>query len=68
MNRDTAEWLVDLLEEANPFQVGIWRIDLAYDIRRKFGMKPMEEYADIRWETIEHFKSKGKDSVKPRNR
>ena len=38
INREQAEWLVDLLEELDPREVGTWRVDLSERIRSEFGM------------------------------
>ena len=45
LSRDQAEWLVDLLEEADPLEVGTWRVDLSESIRAVFGMCSKEREA-----------------------
>lgn len=47
ISRDQAEWLVDLLEEADPAKVGSWRVDLSREIRELFGMCTREESIKI---------------------
>ncbi len=59
IGRDAAECLVDLLEGADPCEVGVWRIDLSDQIRNKFGMVRMPYYEAIRKEAIEHINTKG---------
>ena len=48
IDRNVAEYLVDLLEDASPCKCGTWRIDLSDGIRREFGMCQMENYNEIR--------------------
>lgn len=43
LSRDEAEWLVDLLEDCDPFREGAWRALLAAQIRDAFGMCSMDE-------------------------
>jgi hypothetical protein len=43
LDRTNAEALVDLLEDCDMNEVGIWRQILAEDIRELFAMKPNEQ-------------------------
>lgn len=45
IDRNEAEWLVNLLEECDPKKSGTWRFDLASEIRTLFGMVSREEEA-----------------------
>jgi hypothetical protein len=50
ISREEAEWLVDELENKNPFDCGTWAIDLSSRIRETFGMGQMTNYTVIRSE------------------
>lgn len=43
LSRDEAEWLVDLLEKCDLESEGTWRMDMASEIRKLFGMCTREE-------------------------
>ena len=58
LGRTEAEWLVDLLEEADPRNTGIWRIELSRKIRASFGMREMQNFDKVKSDAIDHILNK----------
>lgn len=45
IDRNEADWLIELLEDCDPTKVGTWRHDIAAEIREQFGYPTRDQEA-----------------------